>query len=101
MVRTVVVLLIAASALVPAYGEFSSFTFLAPRFNFRILGGPPVPTGAGMPWPCLCVWAPDTRTASWYGIPPAGTPSRRRKASTIRRGSTPRTPNGTSAWCWG
>ena len=31
---------------VSVHGEFSDFTFLAPRFNFRILGGPPVPTGA-------------------------------------------------------
>lgn len=46
MKRTAVVLLIAASFLSPVHAEFSNFTFIAPRFNFRILGGPPVPTGA-------------------------------------------------------
>ena len=46
MKRTAVVLLIAASFLSPVHAEFSNFTFIAPRFNFRLLGGPPVPTGA-------------------------------------------------------
>ncbi len=46
MRRAACLVLIAASVLIPAHGEFSDFTFLAPRFNFQILEGPPVPVGA-------------------------------------------------------
>ncbi len=46
MRRAALFFLIAASLLAPGYAEFSDFTFLAPRFNFRILEGPPVPVGA-------------------------------------------------------
>lgn len=46
MKRAALFLVIAASILAPGYAEFSDFTFIAPRFNFRILEGPPVPVGA-------------------------------------------------------
>lgn len=46
MGRLAFIALLFCLALAPVHAEFSNFTFIAPRFNFRILGGPPVPTGA-------------------------------------------------------
>ena len=46
MRRPALFFLIASSILASGHAEFTDFTFIAPRFNFRILEGPPVPTGA-------------------------------------------------------
>ena len=46
MRRFILSLVSAVSIFAPGYAEFSNFTFIAPRFNFRILGGPPILTGA-------------------------------------------------------
>ncbi|HSV56331.1 MAG TPA: hypothetical protein VLH39_04395, partial [Magnetospirillaceae bacterium] len=48
MKRASVCLIFFALLIAAAHSDFTDFTFLAPRFNFRFLEGPPVPVGADM-----------------------------------------------------